>query len=66
MRERMRDFFLKNEFWFVYPLGLFLGYLGGSNSDYVRALVFTSVVIITLLALKWIFTGRLFTRNRVE
>ena len=55
----MRDFFKKYEFWFVYSLGLFLGFLGGSNSDYVRALVFTSTVIIILLALKWIFTGRL-------
>jgi len=55
----MKDFFLRNEFWFVYPFGLFMGYAGGSNGDYLRALLFASVVIIVLLALKWIFTGPL-------
>lgn len=62
----MRDFYEKYDFWFIYFLGLFLGYAGGSKGDYVGALAYTSFVIIVLLALKWIFTGRLFIRKRVE
>jgi len=53
----MKNFYEKNEFYFAYGFGLFMGYCGGSNGNYLEALVYGSFVIIVLLALRWIFIG---------